>query len=443
MRVTVRPAGPLAGRFRPPGDKSVTHRAYLFGLLAEGTTVVRGANPGEDCERSLAIAAELGAEVERAAGAVRVRGTGGDLRAPRGILDCGNSGTTLRLLAGILASQPFEATLDGDASLRGRPVGRVTSPLARLGARFEAANGGRTPPLVVRGGPLEGAAFDEPTPSAQVATAIVLAGLRARGETRVAVDALARDHSERMLPAFGARLSVETGTDGVRRVSLTGPQRLRAAVVDVPADPSAAAFFFALAAATPGAEVTAEGVSLNPTRIGFLRVLEAMGARVERTPRGDSAGEPVGDVTVRGADALRAFDVPDAWVPSFVDEVPAWAIVASLANGVSRLRGAGELRVKESDRLAALAANLGAIGVKAHEAPDGLDVEGGRVAGGKVAARGDHRIAMAFAALGARARDGIEIDDVASVATSFPGFFDLYRALGGDAERHDQGAENA
>lgn len=430
-RLVVEPGPPLTGRFRPPGDKSVTHRAYLFALLAEGTTEIGRPNGGADCERSLACAMALGARVSRTADRVAIAGTAGVPAEPADVLDCGNSGTTLRLLAGVLAPRPFLAVLTGDLSLRSRPVARVIAPLRAMGASLSARDGDRLPPLVVRGGPLRPAAFDVPTPSAQVATAVLLAGLAAPGRSSVVVAAGVRDHTARMLPAFGVAIERAPVPGGAERLTVTGPARLRAAALTVPGDPSSAAFFLAAAAAIPGARVTAEGVSLNPTRSGLLACLADMGARVEARPTGLEAGEPVGEVTVEGPDALRAADVPAERVPAMVDEVPAWCVAASVARGVSRLAGAAELRVKESDRLAVLARNLGALGVAVEEHPDGLSVRGGAVRGGRVAAAGDHRIAMAFAALGTLAAGPIEVDDASSIATSFPGFADTLSALGG------------
>jgi 3-phosphoshikimate 1-carboxyvinyltransferase len=436
--LTVLPVPALAGRFRAPGDKSVTHRAILFGLLADGETVIEGANPGADCRASLECAAALGAGVRVEGERIVVRGRAGALAEPERVLDCGNSGTTLRLLAGALAGQPMLAVLSGDASLNARPVARVVEPLRRMGASLWARDGDRRPPLVVRGGPLSPVAVELPVASAQVATCVLLAGLAAAGTTSVTLPGEARDHTERMLPAFGIPVDVAARPGRGPRLAVRGPAVPRGTRLRVPGDPSAAAFFLAAAAAVPGARVTAEGVSLNPTRTGLLDVLEAMGARVERVARGSEAGEPVGEVTVEGPEALRAFDVPEAWVPRLLDEVPAWAVAATAARGTSRLGGAAELRVKESDRLAALAGGLAALAVRCEERPDGLAVDGGAVGGGRVATAGDHRIAMAFAVLGSRARAPVTLDDVSSVPTSFPGFLATLVALGGSVSAPDE-----
>ncbi|HEV2104649.1 MAG TPA: 3-phosphoshikimate 1-carboxyvinyltransferase, partial [Candidatus Eisenbacteria bacterium] len=299
------------------------------------------------------------------------------------------------------------------------------------GARLEGRGGDCLPPLAVRGGALTGIAYASPVASAQVATCVLLAGLAAAGTTSVALPGPARDHTERMLPAFGVRLEVDPLPGGGRRTTLAGGQTPRGAEVAVPGDFSGAAFALAAAAATPGASVTATGVDLNPTRTGLLDVLAAMGAGVAIAPADEAAGEPFGDVTVTGPEALAPFDVPAAWLPRLLDEVPAWTVAASAARGASRLTGAAELRVKESDRLAALAEGLAALGLGVRELPDGLEVTGGVPRGGvRVRTHLDHRIAMAFAALGSRAAEPVWFDDVASVDTSYPGYFGTLAALG-------------
>ena len=431
----VRAGRALGGRFTPPGDKSITHRAILFGLLAEGVTVVHGANRGADCARTLGAAALLGAGVDSGLSGeipLVLVGSGGALVAPGAPLDCGNSGTTMRLLAGLLAAQPYSSELFGDASLSRRPMDRVMEPLARMGARFESAPGGR-PPLRVHGAELHGIEYDSPVASAQVATALLLAGLFAQGETRVSVPGPARDHTERMLPAFGVGLDVRPLPGGGRSVGVRRA-RLVGCEVTVPGDASAAAFFLCAAAAEPGARVTAAGMTLNSTRTGLLGVLESMGAGVERANERTIAGEPVGDVTVTGPSGLRAVEIAPALVPTLVDELPAWAIAASAAQGVSRVTGAGELRVKESDRVAAVVRNLGVLGLAARELSDGFEIEGGRPRGGRVEAGLDHRIVMAFAALGARCAEPVTFDDVSSVATSYPAFWDDLASLGAAVE---------
>ena len=441
VRLTVRPGPPLAGRFTPPGDKSITHRACLLALLSEGITEIRRPNPGEDCASSVRCAQDLGLEVlarpgvgEAGSGAFRLRGLGGALVEPRRVLDCGNSGTTLRLLAGIVASRPILSVLAGDASLNRRPVARVVEPLRRMGATVCARDGDRCPPLVVRGTGLVPLRYAVPVASAQVATCVLLAALTASGETSVELPGPARDHTERMLVAAGIPLEREELRGGGRRVTVRGPAAPRALSFTVPADFSSAAFFLAAAAATPGACVTASEVNLNPTRTGLLDVLAGMGAGVEVHVAGTEAGEEVGDVTVTGPAHLAAFDIPPEWVPRLIDEIPAWVVAASAARGRSRLAGAGELRHKESDRLAVLAATLSELGVGARERADGLEVEGGPVRAGTVDAAGDHRIAMAFAVLGTRAAGPVTILDAGSIATSYPGFAATLAALGGLVE---------
>ncbi len=430
-RVGVQRGRRLTGTFTPPGDKSITHRALLFGLLAHGTTRISGGNPGEDCRRSAACAAELGARVRTTPGGWQLDGTAGRLEEPRAPLECGNSGTTLRLLAGIVAARPLVTRLHGDDSLSRRPMRRISEPLARMGARIEGQGDACTPPLTVTGGALHGIEYDIPMASAQVATCVLLAGLAASGETCVRLPGPARDHTERMLPAFGVHVETRELAHGGRSLRVRGGSPLHAADVHVPGDFSAAAFLFAAAAAEPGASVTARQVNLNPTRTAFLDVLREMGARVSATDETVAAGEPLGDITVRGPDRLRAFDVPPEWLPRMVDEAPAWAVVASAAHGTSRLVGASELRVKESDRIAALATGLAVLGIACAERADGLEVTGGEVrGGGRIATHHDHRIAMAFAALACRTQEPVWFDDLASVATSYPDYFDTLASLG-------------
>lgn len=433
-RIVVHPGRGLSGAVRPPGDKSVTHRAYLLGGLAEGETQIDEPNPGADCEATLSCLEALGVEVVREPGRVTIRGRAMELVKPAHVLDCGNSGTTLRLLAGPLAAQPFRCSLAGDASLNRRPVDRVIEPLRLMGAKLSARDGDRVPPLEITGGPLRAIRYRVPTHSAQVASCVLLAGLFAPGTTTVEIGP-ARDHTERMLPAFGVQVELEeprTG-EGVPR-SVTGPAKLRGARLRIPGDFSAAAFFLAAAAMTPGSSVTAVGVGVNPTRTGLLRVLESMGAGVEETGLRSEGGEPVADVTVIGPEALRAADVPPLFVPTLVDEVPAFAMAAARARGVSRISGAAELRLKESDRLGALAVQLRSLGVEVEEHADGLAIAGGPVRGGTVDARGDHRIAMAFAVLGTVAAAPITVTGAREISTSYPDFVAALRGLGAEVE---------
>jgi 3-phosphoshikimate 1-carboxyvinyltransferase len=430
----VRRGRPLSGSFAPPGDKSITHRALLFGALASGVTRVAGANRGEDCARTAAAAAALGAGVEATADGWKVSGTSGRLSQPDAAIDCGNSGTTLRLTAGSVAARAaLDVRFIGDGSLSRRPMRRIAEPLVAMGATVEGRGESCTPPLRVRGARLRAIDYVLPMASAQVASCLLLAGLGADGITRVTLPGPARDHTERMLPGFRIALECEALEHGGRRVSVRGGQGLAATDVRVPGDFSSAAFLLAAAACEPGAEVTARGVNLNLTRTAFLDVLAEMGADVSVGARRIETGEPVGDVTVRGPESLRAFDVPADWLPRMIDEAPAWAIVAAAAHGTSRLSGAAELRVKESDRIATLAEGLMTVGIQVVELKDGLEVTGGVArGGGSIQTRHDHRVAMAFAVLGARLEEPLAFDDVSSIPTSYPAFFDTLAALGAE-----------
>jgi 3-phosphoshikimate 1-carboxyvinyltransferase len=403
-------------------------------LLCSGEMVVVNPNPGLDCAATLTCARDLGLDATVHPDQVELEGRGFSLVEPEQILGCGNSGTTLRLLSGVLAAQPFLSVLSGDASLNRRPVARLIEPLRRMGAELWARAGDQLPPLVVRGRPLRGIDYALPVASAQVASSILLAGLQAEGETTVLVPGPARDHTERLLALLGAAIEIEPLRGGGRRVSLSGPSSLTASVLRIPGDFSAAAFFFAAAAALPEARVTAHGVSLNPTRSGLLEVLEQMGATVMRAHPRVACGEEVADVTVIGPERLLAVDIPPEWLPRLIDEIPAWAIAAAVAAGRSRLRGAAELRVKESDRLAVLAEDLGHLGIVVEEHEDGIEIDGGTLKGGTVRAMGDHRIAMAFAVAGSLARGPVVVEEAEGIETSYPGFADTFRALGGAIE---------
>ncbi len=418
MTVASRRCGPFRAAPRLPGDKSITHRAYLLGALAAGETRVAGANPGADCEATLAAVGGLGAGVVREPGRIRIAGVSGRFRDPGGPLDLGNSGTGLRLLLGVLAGQPFETVLTGDDSLRTRPVERVLAPLRAMGARASAP--GDHPPVTLRGGALTGIAWTLPVPSAQVKSALLLAGIQASGETAVGGGGTSRDHTERLLAGFGAPVSVDPEAD---RVAVRGPAPLRGCGVEVPGDPSAGAFWLAAAGVVPGSDVSLEGMSLNPTRTGYLGILERMGLELETDPAG-GALEPRGTVRTRGT-GLRAVTVGPAEVPAVIDELPALAVAAAFAEGVSVFRGAGELRVKESDRLAAVAEGLAAIGAPVEPLPDGWRITGSGgapLAGGRVRSRGDHRIAMAFLIAGLGCREGVAIADPPGIGTSDPHF---------------------
>jgi 3-phosphoshikimate 1-carboxyvinyltransferase len=429
------PGGPLKGRLRAPGDKSISHRALIFGLLSIGETRIEGLLEGEDVLRTAAAARALGATVTREGeGRWRVRGVGiGGLVEPQETLDFGNAGTGSRLMMGVAGSHPVTVTFDGDASLRKRPMRRILDPLVRMGASVVAeAEGGRVP-LTLRG-PRETVpiVYETPAASAQIKSAVLLAGLNSPGRTTVVERAATRDHTERMLRHFGATVTVEPEGEAGRRITVQGQPTLRGSEVFVPSDPSSAAFPLVAALIVPGSEVVLEGVMMNPLRTGLVATLREMGADIERLSERDEGGETVADLRVR-ASRLAGVDVPAHRAPSMIDEYPVLAVAAAFAEGTTRMRGLHELRVKESDRLAAVAAGLIAAGVPNRIEGDDLIVEGrgGRVpGGGTVATHLDHRIAMAFLVLGLAARDGMAVDDGAMIATSFPAFMPLMRELG-------------
>lgn len=422
----VMPGGKLSGELRVPGDKSISHRSVMLGALAEGATTVTGLLEGEDVLCTVAAFRAMGVTINGPrAGAVRITGVGlHGLKPPAAVLDMGNSGTAMRLMAGILAGQSFATTLIGDASLSKRPMKRVAEPLNQMGAHIEAAHGGR-PPLRISGGcTLRSIDYTLPVPSAQVKSALLLAGLYAHGQTRVTEPAPTRDHTERMLRALGYAVRTEGAT-----VTLQGGGRLRAGDFDVPADISSAAFFLVGASIAPGSDVLLKHVGINPTRIGALNILRMMGADIALINERQAGGEPVADIRVRYR-PLQGIRIPVDQVPLAIDEFPALLIAAACAEGETVLSGAEELRVKESDRIAAMAQGLACLGIAVRETPDGIVVKGGRLGGGEVDSLGDHRIAMAFAMGGLRAADAIRVRDCKNVDTSFPGFVSLARAAG-------------
>ncbi len=421
--LTCRREGPLRGAVAVPGDKSVSHRALLFGALSTGETRVRGILDAEDVHSTRKAVERLGAVV-RPEGEELVVTPPERLREPDDVIDCGNSGTSLRLLAGVLSGVPGLSVLTGDASLRRRPVRRVIEPLRRMGANLSARDGDRVPPLVVRGGPLRGASHVQEVASAQVKSAILLAGLFAQGETSVTEPERSRDHTERMLSGMGVPVRVDGLTVAV------GPGRPRGGRVDVPGDVSSGAFFLCAAAALPGSEVTVRGLGVNPTRTGILDVLEAMGAEVLLAGEEEVAGEPRADVTVR-ARALRATEIRGALVPRLIDELPVLMAMATQAEGRTVIRDAKELRVKESDRLAAMGETLARAGARIELFEDGCAIEGPTpLRGVEVKTRLDHRIAMSMAIAQLFSRgEPVVLDDVACVATSFPSFFRLLDSL--------------
>jgi len=426
MHWTAHAGTPLQGVLTIPGDKSVSHRSVMFAALADGISTIDGFLEGEDTRATAAIFERLGVRIETPSPSRRVvHGVGIDgLQPGAAPLDCGNAGTGMRLLAGLLAAQRFDSVLIGDASLSKRPMRRVTVPLARMGARIDTEAGG-VPPLRIHGGQvLTGIDHTLEVASAQVKSALLLAGLYAHGETVVREPHPTRDYTERMLSAFGVDIEFSPGFARLR-----GGQRLRATDVAVPADVSSAAFFLVAASIVPGSELRLRQVGLNPRRTGLLTALRMMGADIREDNAGTHGGEPVADLRVRYA-PLHGIEVPEALVPDMIDEFPALFIAAACAEGPTVVRGAAELRVKESDRLGVMAAGLRTLGLQVDETPDGATVHPGTLHGGEISSQHDHRIAMAFAVAAQRATGEVLIRDVETVATSFPGFAELARAAG-------------
>lgn len=429
-RFRVAPGGALCGEIEVPGDKSISHRSIMLGSLAEGDTRVSGFLEGADSLATLNAFRAMGVEIsEPEQGKLTIKGVGlRGLRAPQEPLDLGNSGTSMRLLAGLLAGQSFDSELVGDASLSRRPMSRVAAPLSLMGARIDTAPGG-TPPLRISGGKhLVGIEYPMPMASAQVKSCLLLAGLYAQGETAVIEPAPTRDHTERMLRAFG----VEVVTDG-SRASIRSGQTMQAGDIEVPADISSATFFLVGASIARGSDLLLKKVGINPTRDGVIRILRLMGADIQLENQRSLGDEPVADIRVRYA-PLQGIDIPTDLVPLAIDEFPAIFVAAANASGETRLSGAAELRVKESDRIQVMADGLKNLGIKHRVKEDGIEIQGGLMKGGKVESHGDHRIAMSFAMAGLRSRKPIEISDCENVATSFPGFVELSRAAGLDIE---------
>ncbi|KXO08429.1 bifunctional prephenate dehydrogenase/3-phosphoshikimate 1-carboxyvinyltransferase [Marinobacter excellens] len=424
---SMQPGGTVRGDIRVPGDKSMSHRSIMLGALAEGITEVKGFLEGEDSLATLQAFRDMGVTIEGPEdGFVRIHGVGmHGLQAPRGPLYLGNSGTAMRLFSGLLAAQPFDSELTGDASLSKRPMGRVADPLRAMGAVIDTAEGGR-PPLRIRGGnPLTGIHYEMPVASAQVKSCLLLAGLYAEGVTSVTEPAPTRDHTERMLEGFGYHVHRDGAT-----ASVTGGGKLTACAIDVPADISSAAFFLVAASIAPDSDLTLRHVGMNPTRVGVINILRQMGANIEVLEERVIGGEPVADLRVRSAE-LRGIDIPEDQVPLAIDEFPVLFIAATCAKGRTVLRGAEELRVKESDRIQVMADGLAALGVETTVTPDGIVIEGGQtIGGGTVESHEDHRISMSFAVASLRATGPIRINDCANVATSFPGFVDLAKQTG-------------
>jgi 3-phosphoshikimate 1-carboxyvinyltransferase len=419
----------LNGRVQVPGDKSISHRALMFGLLAAGETCIRGLLEGEDVMRTAEAIRRLGGQAVRIkAGEWRVQGVGiGGLRAPDDVLYMGNSGTSARLMAGLVGGHPIVATFSGDASLNRRPMARIVEPLSRMGVQFAGRAGSRLPMTITGADPVMPIEYQLPVASAQTKSAILLAGLNSRGDTIVIEPEPTRDHTEIMLRHMGAEIWVENLTGGGRRIRLRGQPELLPTIFHVPGDPSSAAFLLVAALITPGSEVTVRDVGMNPLRTGLFDCLKDMGVKLALSNSRIQGGENVMDITVRYG-PLRAICPPPERAPSMIDEYPILAIAAACAEGRSELRGLAELRVKESDRLAAMAAGLAACGVKVQELPDGLIIEGrgGQSrpipGGGVVSTQMDHRIAMSFLVAGLAAERPVTIDDGAMIDTSFPGF---------------------
>lgn len=417
---------PLRGEISVPGDKSISHRAMMLGAIAEGLTRVSGFLEGEDTRATAAILGKLGVRIEASGAGVRhVHGVGlHGLRGFAGDLDCGNAGTGMRLFAGLLSGQSFDSVLVGDESLSRRPMGRVIEPLARMGARIEARDGAFAPLRIHANKTLQAIEYKAKVPSAQVKSAILLAGLTARGETIVIEPQPTRDYTERMLSALGWPVQFAGG-----RVSLTGGHRLQGSDIEVPSDFSSAAFFLVAATLVPDSDLLVRGVGMNPRRTGLLSALRLMGADISEHGARLQGGEPVADLRIRSA-ALAGVDIPAGLVADMIDEIPVLLVAAACASGTTRITGAAELRVKESDRLAAMAGALSRLGVRVSETADGAIVEGGAIRSGEVDSLGDHRIAMSMAVASQMSTGTVRVRDCANVDTSFPGFLELARSCG-------------
>jgi 3-phosphoshikimate 1-carboxyvinyltransferase len=433
-QTVTRPAGPLAGTIRVPGDKSISHRALMLGALAIGRTEITGLLEGEDILATAAAINALGAAVQSAGGGRwTVDGIGiGALAEPEAVVDLGNSGTSARLLLGMLATHPVTVFITGDASLRRRPMGRVIQPLSQIGAHFVSREGGRLPLAITGAADPIPISYRLPVPSAQVKSALLLAGLNTPGAMTVIEPQATRDHTERMLRHFGAEVTIEPDENGGHRITVEGFPELAAAPIVVPGDPSSAAFPLVAALLVAGSEVTLEGIGINPLRTGLLECLREMGADISLLNERQAGGEPVADLRARSG-SLTGAEIPAERAPRMIDEYPILAVAAACARGRTVMRGLAELRVKESDRLAAIATGLDSCGVQVVVDGDDLIVEGdgnppqGR---GLIQTHLDHRIAMAFFVLGLAAREPVTIDDVAPIATSFPGFIPLMNELG-------------
>ncbi len=425
MEWQIRPARKVIGEIRVPGDKSISHRALMLGALARGESSIRNMSPGADVRSTARCLRALGAEIKWKTGSpVVVRGAGlRGLHPPKAHLDAGNSGTTMRLLAGILAGQPFESVLTGDDSLQKRPMGRIIQPLTRMGARIASSEG--RAPLCIRGGDLRGIRYELPVPSAQVKSCVFLAGLYAEGATTVIEPVPTRDHTERLLARMGAEVDREDHS-----ITVEGGSELAPFEMSVPGDPSSSAFFIAAATLVSQGELLIRDVGINPTRTGFLDALQQMGAQIERLDARDEGGEPVADLLMRGAPGLRAIEIHSEMIPRLIDEVPLLAVIATQAEGTTVIRDAEELRVKETDRLRAVAQNLRRMGAWVEELPDGLVIPGPqKLRGAWVESYSDHRVAMAFSIAGLIAESPTIIEGAEWADISFPGFFQVLERI--------------
>lgn len=423
--IRINPMGRIQGEIEVPGDKSISHRAALFGGMAQGETHITNFLLGQDCLSTLACLKTLGVEWERRDAEVWIRGRGFEnWHEPQDILDVGNSGTTMRLMLGVLAGCPFSATLTGDSSIRSRPMARVTLPLQEMGARILGRQEGKYAPLTIQGGLLQGIQFRSPVASAQVKSAILLAGLRAKGETMVTEPCLSRDHTERMLRGFGVDLKSEGRTAKVR-----GGAALSGQEVAVPGDISSAAFFLVLGTLIPQGELLIKNVGMNPTRTGILDALWQMGADIQVEEEREECGEPRANLRVRPAQ-LHGIEIQGEMIPKLIDEVPVLAVAASLAQGETVIRDAAELRVKETDRIQTVVQGLQALGANARELPDGLRIQGAKsLRGGAAHSHGDHRLAMAWVVAGLLAEEGISLQGIEAAEVSFPNFLELIHEI--------------
>jgi 3-phosphoshikimate 1-carboxyvinyltransferase len=429
MKFLVQPGSVQDAAVAVPGDKSISHRAVMLGSIARGSTHISGFLNGEDCLATLAAMSAMGVATDQVnETTVTIHGVGlHGLRAPRSALDMGNSGTAMRLMAGLLAGQRFDTRLTGDESLTGRPMQRIITPLEAMGASIGSRDG--RPPLDIKGGQsLHAIHYDLPVASAQVKSAVLLAGLYANGITSVTEPAVTRDHTERMLTAMGIEVEVDGG-----RIAVEGGQELAGGSIQVPGDLSSAAFVMLAACISDSAELVIENVGINPTRTGVIDILRAMGADIQLENEALRSGEPVADIRVRSSQ-LQGIEVDPTLVSLAIDEFPVLFVAAACAEGVTRFSGIGELRVKESDRIGAMAAGLRELGIKVEESEDGAVVQGGRLNGGSVQSFGDHRIAMSLAIAGTLADAPVTVQDTDAVATSFPGFSGLFRSLGAQIE---------